>query len=316
MTRWIRRRGATVLYDDDEAHVGLILRTLRLDEDTWSSVLDEYAARLPDDAGAAARLLTLGEAYRLRVRRSAPCRYDRCRRCGHGRLIDPPPPDDLYRSAAYYQRRDHHGVGYEGYLEERPYREEKGARLLARLQARRGQRLLEVGSGYGFTRAAAERLGVATAGVDLNPHAVAQARELYGFETFCGTLGEAPELRRGGFQIVLYQFVLEHLADPTVELRLAREALAPDGVLALLVPSMDALEIEIFGGDYRSFRPDHLHVFSRRSIGLCLARVGFRLRLVESGCSLHLLRGFVGQSWLQAVYDEGRGPDLLVIADI
>src|SRR5262249_45961228 len=150
--------------------------------------------------------------------------------------------------------------------------------------------LLEVGSGYGFTRAAAERAGMRTAGVDVSGHAVSEAARRYGLRTFRGTLAEAlatPEspVLRGVFGTVLYQFVLEHVSDPEGELVLAREALAPGGWLVLLVPSMEAAEIAAFGASYRSFRADHLHLFSRASLGAVLGRAGFGLRALESHCN-------------------------------
>jgi len=158
-------------------------------------------------------------------------RYGRCASCGHGVLLgDGAPADEAavharYAGPDYYRVRTSDGVGYDGYDREAAYREAKGARLVERLRAAMPalQRLLEVGSGYGFTRAAAERAGIRTAGVDLNADAGAEAARRYQLGTFCGTLAQAllspvSEIAAGTFDIALYQFVLEHVV-VVVELR-------------------------------------------------------------------------------------------------
>jgi SAM-dependent methyltransferase len=253
--------------------------------------------------------------------------YGRCAGCGHGLLLD----GILHASQAairarhaspgYFRARDSDGAGYDGYADEAAYREAKGAKLVARLGARANGRLatlLEVGSGFGYTRAAAERAGVRTAGVDVNPHAGAEAERRYGLATFHGTLEEAlaaPAIAPGGFDAVLYQFVLEHVADPARELAAARRVLRPGGQLALLVPSMDAAEIDVFGASYRSFRGDHRQLFTRASLVATLARVGLHLAVCESHCNIHLFRDLLSAPALERLYATGRGPDLWVIAE-
>jgi SAM-dependent methyltransferase len=255
--------------------------------------------------------------------------YGRCASCGHGLLQDglEAASDAAIRarhaSPDYFHTRDGEGAGYDAYAEEASYREAKGTKLVARLAARaRGPlaTLLEVGSGFGYTRAAAERAGVRTAGVDVNPHAGAEAKRRYGLATFHGTLEEAlgaaaPAIAPGGFDAVLYQFVLEHVRDPVRELGAARRALRPGGQLALLVPSMAAAEIDVFGASYRSFRGDHRHLYTRASLGATLARVGLHLSVCESHCNIHLFRDLLSPSALERLYATGRGPDLWVIAE-
>jgi SAM-dependent methyltransferase len=263
----------------------------------------------------------------LLARRSPPpdadLLYGRCVHCGHGSLLAV--PDEVHVRARhagddYYRARDRQGVGYEDYAADADYRERKGADLIERLRrALSVRRLLEVGSGFGYTRAAAERAGVRTAGVDVNAHAVVEATRRFGLDTFHGTLAEAlaspaSDIAPGTFDAVLYQFVLEHVVDPAAELIHARDALAPDGWLALLVPNMDAAEIDAFGASYRSFRGDHLHLFSRASLAALFARAGFALRALDSHCNIHLFRDLMPARALDRLYAAGRGPDLFVLA--
>ena len=255
-------------------------------------------------------------------------RYGRCASCGHGVLLgDGAPADEaavhaLYAGPGYYRVRTADGVGYDAYDSEAAYREAKGARLVERLRAGMPapRTLLEVGSGYGFTRVAAERAGIRTAGVDLNADAGAEAARRYDLATFCGTLAQAllspaSEIAAGAFDIALYQFVLEHVVDPARELGAVRAALRPGGTLAMLVPSMEAAEIGVFGGSYRSFRADHLHLFSRASLAALLEPAGFRVVACESGCNVHLFRDFLSPAALSHLYESGFGPDLFLLAE-
>ncbi len=262
---------------------------------------------------------------------SARLLYGRCRRCGHGiRLGEGAAWNESevrlrHAGADYFRKRDGEGAGYDGYDREAEYREAKGARLIERLRALPPpeiRTLLEVGSGYGYTRVAAERAGIRTGGVDLNGEACREADGRYGLKTFHGTLAEAlgsdppisPHLDRGAWDAVLYQFVLEHVVDPARELTVARQALRPAGWLVLSVPNMDAAEIEVFGAAYRSFRGDHLHLFTRASLAAVLAEAGFVLHLVESGCNIHLFDDVLSPPALAWLYESGRGPDLFAVA--
>jgi hypothetical protein len=78
---------------------------------------------------------------------------------------------------------------------------------------------------------------------------------------------------------------------------------------------MEAAEVDVFGASYRSFRADHLHLFSRASLGALLGRAGFVLRALDSHCNIHLLEGLLSAGALARLYDGGRGPDLFVLAE-
>jgi SAM-dependent methyltransferase len=348
---WAVSCGGTVLHEDSPGHVALILRVLGIEEQIWRRMMNGYAARWTSacsDLGERAKVLaqcfaacsphlampaaqpsgacpicgssSLHAAY---ARTTGPTgetlEYGRCLACGHGRLYHGQAAKNVYAGSSYFTERRADGAGYCGYESEQTYRERK-ARLLLGWACQRsdlhGRRLLEVGSGLGFARRAAEDRGMVTEGVDPNPYAAQRARLLYGMETHAGTLAEAR--RRGDlshlFDLVLYQFVLEHVDDPGFELREAAPLLEANGRLVIVVPSMDALEIQVFGGCYRSFRADHLHVFSRESLRRLLAQEGFRVVAEKTECSVHLLGGFYSAGELETIYARGEGPDLFVVA--
>lgn len=341
--------------DERAAHRALVARVLRVPTAVWDELVELYHSRIGLGATIGDRLALLAElvgarlpdappiaggvtqaacpgcgAHRVRPRYRrrvvdttgaiSPYTYGVCDGCGHAVLLAGAADVSVYASPGYYEVQGGDGAGYPAYEQERQYREAKGERLVrwaVAHSARPPETLLEVGSGFGFTRCGAERLGVRTSGVDLNPAAAAAAHRLYGVETFVGTLSDALRegaLHAGHFDVVVYDFVLEHLADPVEELTLAATLLAPHGCLVLRVPGMDALEIVPFGSLYRSFRSDHLHLFSRASLDHILERAGLALSEYETECGADLLREVLTESELRASYAEGRGPDITACA--
>jgi 2-polyprenyl-3-methyl-5-hydroxy-6-metoxy-1,4-benzoquinol methylase len=342
--------GGRAMYADSEEHVALVLRTLGLDEARWSQMLDRYCelwapqasveqrlgalavafasvaphAAEPPDA-AASKCIVCGavavEPVVAKRASKAPLVYGRCHDCGHGIRLAGPTIEGIYDGDAYYRQRSVDGTGYDAYQAERSYREAKGARLVAALETSLGvspaSSLLEVGSGFGYTLAAAAGRGWRCQGIDVNPEAARAAKQLYGFETRACTLEQAlatGSVATGAWEVVLYHFVLEHVADPLSELLTAARALRPGGSLVLVVPSMSTFELDVFGASYRSLRADHLHLFSARSIGQLLQAAGLELSSLQSHCSLHLARGFLNQTELDDLYASGRGPDFTVLA--
>jgi SAM-dependent methyltransferase len=318
-------------FEDDDAHVALVTRTLRLEPSAWREVVTRWCEAGTAEEPESRRLEDLTVALH-RPRSSPlltrPClvcgatasccdddgvlRWLRCEACGHGALLDGAPPR---YDAAYYATRTPGGVGYDAYLAEREYREGKGRALVSELLQRHGgapRSMLEVGSGFGFTRAAAKGLGLTTTGVDVNPAAAEGARQLYGFETTVGTANRVDPSHR--FDLVLYQFVLEHISDVRAELKTARQRSREGGLGCFVVPSMDATERRVFGSRYRSYRADHLHLFSRASVTRLLLEAGFVDVQLRSVCNLHLLGPFLSNGELANLYARGEGPDLIVTA--
>jgi SAM-dependent methyltransferase len=349
--RWTRERRGHVVHADSDDHVHLLLRTLGIDEETWAETLDRYADSVAAGASVAERLSALAEAFRPALRYAAPsapgatsicpaCHapalapyiaratserplivYGRCSACEHGALLAGASSEGVYLGPEYYRSRRSDGAGYAAYAAEQSYREAKGNSLLEWIQSSASlpaaPSLLEIGSGFGFTRRAAELRGYRTKGVDLNPFAAQAAGELYGFETVTGTLASAlsrGEVERRAWDVVLYQFVLEHMSEPGSELSRAAEALAPGGHLVIVVPNMATFELPVFGGAYRSLRADHYHLFSPASAAAYLRGAGLREVAHKTSCNLHLLRGFLAQEELAELYRADRGPDLFLVA--
>jgi SAM-dependent methyltransferase len=105
--------------------------------------------------------------------------------------------------------------------------------LLDAVDARTGQRLLDLGTGPGYVAAAAIRRGCETVGMDFAPAMVDLARSLHPACTF--EVGDAEALPFGDatFDCVTGNFVLHHVPRQQLALQEAARVLVPGGRLAL-----------------------------------------------------------------------------------
>lgn len=165
--------------------------------------------------------------------------------------------------------------------------------LLRQLEKRHEQRtLIEFGSGPGFLCALAERRWLAGAmkgdfwiGVihGIEPSFVAREHA----ESLRLRVAEFRESYNGFslFRHAIATEVLEHVEDPTTTLNLWREALVPDGYLALSVPNDNSPLQRLFGKwispDRKTPEPwkhhTHLHYFNRRSLRSVVEASGFEV---------------------------------------
>jgi 2-polyprenyl-3-methyl-5-hydroxy-6-metoxy-1,4-benzoquinol methylase len=207
------------------------------------------------------------------------------------------------------------GYGYGKLREQSGWRLEKSARQARQLRglldffgalpADRAPRLLDVGSGYGFLRAAAGDLGWYHEGVEVSRHACDAAKGMFGFESFQGNLGAHASR---GFDCVSMMDLVEHVADPITLLKQVAQRLVPGGLCVIRTPNLLAAEREVFGHCYHSLKAEHLHCFSPESLSRALAGAG--LEPVFCVSESHLFRGLLGQG-TAILARTLRGSDLL-----
>jgi SAM-dependent methyltransferase len=153
----------------------------------------------------------------------------------------------------------------------------KRCRLVNRQKT--GGRLLEIGCATGLFLDAMRRTGNwQVQGVDVSEKAVECARETFGLDVFHGSVAEA-HLGDDVFDVVVMWDVLEHVHSPRETLLEIRRILKPDGVLVFRVPLLDAWDRRLFGRYWAGWdAPRHLTLFSKETLGLMLARTGFRVQ--------------------------------------
>ena len=230
--------------------------------------------------------------------------------------LAPPPSPTVQYDETYFEGEES-GVGYGGYLAQEAWRLEKSRRFLRKVEAVGGylglpwgerRRLLDIGSGYGFFRRAAEEAGWQHEGLEPSAHAGRVAEELFGFPSFVGDLSAYTP--GPVFDAITMWDVLEHVPDPVSVAERALSFLAPGGALFLRTPNVGAIERDVFGPRYHSFKPEHLYCFGPDSLVEVLERAGFTLAFLTTDS--HLLQGFFRhrlQGWARLL----RGSDFFAV---
>lgn len=140
-------------------------------------------------------------------------------------------------------------------------------------------RLFEVGAAHGGFLHLARLAGFHVDGVELSPTVVEFARTAFGVALRAGSFARADLPEQSQDAIAAFD-VLEHFIDPRTELERIRRALKPGGVLICQTPRFP---VEAFGTlAARNDRfiehlsaPEHLYLFSQRSLERILAEAGF-----------------------------------------
>jgi len=149
-------------------------------------------------------------------------------------------------------------------------------------------RLLDVGCGAGDLMTRYRALGWDVRGIEPDPRAARACRE-QGLDVEEKDLLEA-DVPRHHFDAVLLHHVVEHVARPIAALQRARDALAPDGVIAVVTPNAGGLGFQSFGPCWYSLdAPRHLHLFDARTLRSLAERAGLRVRHLGTEASSRVL---------------------------
>ena len=94
-----------------------------------------------------------------------------------------------------------------------------------------------------------------------------------------GTLEEYTET---GFDVIVMNHVIEHIADPISVLKKVKNILNDDGVLIIGTPDFDSAAARRYGDNFRLLDdPTHVSLFSQESMYRCLRDLGFHVDDVE-----------------------------------
>lgn len=146
--------------------------------------------------------------------------------------------------------------------------------------AKKGDRVLEIGSSSGFTLSFLRDLGCETIGVEVSPEYARFANE-NGVKTYLSTeeldaAGEQP------FDLVLHYYVLEHVADPVTFLTDCFRYVAPGGKMIFEVPSATDPLISLYKlsafEEFYWWRAHHWY-FTPKSLAHVLDRVDRRYEI-------------------------------------
>lgn len=148
------------------------------------------------------------------------------------------------------------------------------AQLPSRLQERQDTAVLDVGCWEGDLLAGMP-VRWRRVGVEPNERAAARARDR-GLEIEVGFLEEV-SLASDAFDLVTMMDVLEHLPNPIRTLTAVARALRSRGLFIALTGNADALSARWWGPRwYYFYYPDHVIVFTERSLRLAVSTAGMR----------------------------------------
>ena len=157
-----------------------------------------------------------------------------------------------------------------------------------------GARLLDVGCGSGHYLVPLQRRGWEIYGVEPSPIGVANARAALGQDRIMqGDAQVLAGLPRASFDVVTMFHAIEHLVDPMLALRQARDLLKPGGRLVIATPNGVSWESRAVGRTWVFWSlPRHVAIFTPRSIERALLDSG--LRPIQIGSNY--LHGRIGPS--------------------
>lgn len=191
----------------------------------------------------------------------------RCASCATLFVKDLPGPEQAFDYEAYYRPQN---LAIPDFVRQRvretlrrftPYRTAGG--------------LFDVGFGAGAFLDEARAAGWRTAGIEASAPPVAQARA-NGHDA--RLLAELSSFDSSAFDVVVATEVIEHVEQPMDVLETASRLLRTGGLLYLTTPAGDGLNGRVLGAGWATMAPpEHLALFSRRGLGLLLARGGFRV---------------------------------------
>ncbi|MBI4356613.1 MAG: class I SAM-dependent methyltransferase [Gammaproteobacteria bacterium] len=138
-------------------------------------------------------------------------------------------------------------------------------------------RVLDVGSGLGVFPYAMAKRGYDVIALDPDPKAMEHIQDYLKIPTLCSDFFEATPSDR--YNLITFNKVLEHVADPVAMLRRARSFLNSRGIVYIELPDGELAQNE--GSGREEFFIDHLHVFSFVSTALLISCAGFSALEIE-----------------------------------
>lgn len=206
-----------------------------------------------------------------------------CPKCETALLVPAPDESDLARIyTEYYPRRN---LSVEAVVRSAKFRGTNGDRVRAfwmgtdlncHYHAKRGERVLEVGSGTGTALLELRNCAIEAVGTeyDLNVREIAESLSL---NIHFGGIESLPE-KYGRFDCVVMNQVLEHVPNAEAFLNEIRTKLTVDGRVVLSIPNFSSIYRKPFGSRWINWHvPYHLWFYSESSLAELAERAGFHV---------------------------------------
>ncbi len=98
----------------------------------------------------------------------------------------------------------------------------------------------------------------------------------FDLNVFIGTLEQA-SFSDSFFHAVHLSHLIEHVPDPSSLLLEIKRILKPEGYMVLTTPNVSGMQARIAGKNWRSAIPDHVYLFSKKTMKGMLRKTGFEI---------------------------------------
>jgi 2-polyprenyl-3-methyl-5-hydroxy-6-metoxy-1,4-benzoquinol methylase len=141
--------------------------------------------------------------------------------------------------------------------------------------------ILDVGCATGRFLHFFKQHGWETAGAELCVESAEYGNQKYSVNIRTATLENAgfPDAE---FSVVHASHIIEHVNNPSEFVDEVTRVLIPGGVFICVTPSVDGFQARLFGSSWRSVIPDHVSLFSRKTLRKLLVNSGLRVELVKT----------------------------------
>ncbi len=158
---------------------------------------------------------------------------------------------------------------------------------------------LDIGCATGMLLAHMKEKGWRVSGVDICRQSARYGTEKRGVPIFAGTLEEARFPDRH-FSVIHFSHLIEHVIDPKAFISEVRRILTDKGKAIITTPNIRGFQARLFGKAWRSAIPDHLHLFSKKTLARLLSDSGFEIEKIVTWGGI--AKG-AAPSWLKSPLD-------------
>jgi 2-polyprenyl-3-methyl-5-hydroxy-6-metoxy-1,4-benzoquinol methylase len=136
--------------------------------------------------------------------------------------------------------------------------------------------VVDIGCATGRLLSSLKDSGWRVQGVEVCRPSAEYGIKTYGIPIHIGTL-ESARLPDASFEIVHCSHLIEHLTDPVSFLAEVRRVMGSDGRFILSTPNISGFQEKLMSERWRSAIPDHLFLYSKKTLTRLLESNGFRV---------------------------------------
>jgi len=177
-----------------------------------------------------------------------------------------------------------------------------------------GNTFLDIGCATGMLLESMRKEGWEVKGVEICEGSAGYGRRMRKLDIYTGTLEEA-NYDNDTFSVVHFSHLIEHLNDPEKFLREVYRILKADGYAVITTPNVNGFQARILRGKWRSAIPDHLYLFSKKTLYSLLKLTGFNIlkTVTWGGAAKGLVPGFIKYPVDKMAKSFGFGDVMLVL---